>query len=130
LWTVFLSVALGQDIENNDDLVLLTERKVWVVHTKEIAVATVIIFHEVEDAERWANAWKKGTPGNRHEMFADFGTMRTFRDPMNPNSTGLIAEIPDMEKFQALMNSDMGRKAMEADGLKFETLRLLLEFTP
>ena len=93
-------------------------------------MTTMIFFHEVEDGERWANAWKKGTPGNRHEQFADILTARTFRDPENPNSTGLIFEISDMEKFQALMASDETRKAMEEDGLKLDTLRMLVEFTP
>ena len=69
-------------------------------------MTTMIFFHEVEDGERWANAWKKGTPGNRHEQFAVILTALTFRDPENPNSTGLIFEISDMEKFQALMASD------------------------
>jgi hypothetical protein len=91
---------------------------------------TMIIFHEVEDGERWANAWKKGTPGNRHETFADIGTARTFRDPENPNSTGVIIEISDMSKFQALMDSDVAGKLMEEDGLKPDTMRMLLEFTP
>jgi hypothetical protein len=32
--------------------------------------AAVIVFHEVADGERWAKARKKGTPGNRHDLFA------------------------------------------------------------
>ena len=93
-------------------------------------MTTMIAFHDVEDGERWANAWKKGTPGNRHELFAGICTARTFRDPENPNSTGLIFEISDMEKFQAFIESDEVRKAMEEDGLKLDTVRSLVEFTP
>lgn len=59
-------------------------------------MATILWFHEVEDGERWAKAWKKGTPGNWHEgLFAGVATMRTFRDPENHNLTGGIMEVPD-----------------------------------
>ena len=93
-------------------------------------MTTVTIFHEVKDANKWANAWKKG-PGSRHEMFAEFGIKaKTFRDPKNPNMSGVVAEIPDMKKFDELMNSEMGRKAMAEDGIKPETVRILAEFQP
>ncbi len=94
-------------------------------------MTTMIAFHEVEDGERWAKAWQKG-PGSRHEMLAEAGVTaaRTFRDPENPNLTGLLWEVSDMEKLQAFMESDEAKKAMAEDGLKVETLRMLVEFTP
>jgi hypothetical protein len=92
-------------------------------------MATVIIFHETEDGDHWAKAWHHGE-GGRHEMFAKIGVKaRTFRDPNNPDSTGVIAEIPDMEAFEELLASEEGQKAMAEDGLKVETLRMLTEFT-
>ena len=93
-------------------------------------MTTAIIFHEVQDGDVWATAWKKG-PGSRHEMFGKLGIKcRTFRDPNNRNATGLMAEIPDMAKFQKLLRSDEGQKAMREDGLKVDTMRMLVEFTP
>jgi hypothetical protein len=93
-------------------------------------MTTAIIFHEVQDGDVWAKAWKKG-PGSRHEMFGKLGIKcRNFRDPNNPNATGVMAEIPDMAKFQELLRSDEGQKAMREDGLKVETMRMLVEFTP
>lgn len=94
-------------------------------------MTAMIAFHEVEDGERWAKAWRKG-PGSRHEMLAEAGVTaaRTFRDPANPNSTGLLFEVSDMGKFQAFMGSDEAKQAMAEDGLKFETMRMLAEFTP
>jgi hypothetical protein len=94
-------------------------------------MTTMIVFHEVEDGERWAKAWRKG-PGSRHEQFAEAGVTaaRTFRDPGNPNSTGLLLEVSDMEKWQAFLESDAAKQAMAEDGLKVETLRILAEFTP
>ncbi len=93
-------------------------------------MTTAIVFHEVQDGAVWAKAWKQG-PGSRHEMFGKLGIRcRSFRDPRNPNATGLIVEIPDMAKFQALLDSDAGKQAMKEDGLKVETMRMLVEFTP
>jgi hypothetical protein len=93
-------------------------------------MATALVFHEVQDGKVWANAWRKG-PGSRHEMFGKIGvSARTFRDPNNPNSTGLMLEIPDMSAFQAVLASDDGKKAMQEDGLRVETMRLLVEFNP
>lgn len=93
-------------------------------------MATLIVFHDVEDGQHWARAWKRG-PGSRHEMFAKIGvTARNFTDPARPNSTGLILEVPDMERFQSFMASDEAKKAMAEDRLKVETMRVLGEFTP
>jgi hypothetical protein len=97
---------------------------------EESAMTTAIIFHEVQDGAVWARAWKKG-PGSRHEMFGKLGIKcRNFRDPNKPNSTGVMAEIPDMAKFQELLQSDEGQKAMREDGLKVDTMRMLVEFIP
>lgn len=93
-------------------------------------MTTLIIFHEVEDGRRWASAWKQG-PGSRQEMFARIGvTARCFRDPEHPDSTGLMLEVPDMERFQAFMASEEAKKAMEEDRLKVGTMRVLAEFIP
>ena len=54
----------------------------------------------------------------------------TSATPTTPNATGLMAEIPDMAKFQKLLRSDEGQKAMREDGLKVDTMRMLVEFTP
>ncbi|MDH3676284.1 MAG: hypothetical protein OES12_12380 [Anaerolineae bacterium] len=91
-------------------------------------MTTMIIFHEVEDGERWAKGWQKGS-GSRHELVAKGGVTaaRAFRDPENPNSTGLIWEVSDMEKLQAFMETDEAKQAMAEDGLKVETLRMLVE---
>jgi hypothetical protein len=94
-------------------------------------MTALITFHEVEDGERWAKAWRKG-PESRQEQFVEAGVTaaRTFRDPENPNSTGLILEVSDMEKWQAFLTSDAAKQAMAEDGLKVETLRILAEFMP
>lgn len=91
---------------------------------------TLIITHEVEDGQHWAQAWKQG-PGSRHEMFGKIGvTARNFRDPNNPNLTGLILDVPDRAKFDAFMASAEAKQAMQEDRLKGSTMRVLAEFTP
>jgi hypothetical protein len=86
--------------------------------------------HEVEDGQHWANAWKKG-PGSRHELFAKIGaTVRTFRHPENPNLTGVLIDVPDIDQLQPLLDSEEGQRAMQEDRLKIETVRMLAEFTP
>jgi glucan phosphorylase len=93
-------------------------------------MTALFAIHEVEDGELWARAWLKKA-GSRHEMFANIGvTARTFRDPQNPNLAGLILDVPDMAKFQALMQSDEAKKAMAEDRLKLDTFHMLHEFTP
>ncbi len=93
-------------------------------------MTTAIIFHEVQDGAVWANAWTTGA-GSRHEMFGNIGVKcRTFRDPNNPDATGVMAEIPDMAKFRELLQSDEGQKAMREDGLRVDTMQMLVEFTP
>ena len=93
-------------------------------------MATLIAFHEVEDGQRWARAWQGGA-GSRHKMFAKIGvTARTFRDPNNPNVTCVLLDVPEIDKFSSFMASDEAKKAMEEDGLRVETLRILSEFTP
>jgi hypothetical protein len=91
---------------------------------------TLIAFHEVGDGDHWVRAWHGGV-GSRQEMFGRIGvTARTFRDPQNTNVTGLIFEVPDMDRFQSFMASDEVARAMAEDRLKVETVRVLGEITP
>ena len=93
-------------------------------------MTTAIVYHEVIDGSVWEKAWKKG-PGSRHEMFGKIGVKaRNFRDPQDHHHTGLILDIADLETFQALLASPEGQKAMKEDGLKVDTMRFLIEFTP
>ena len=85
-------------------------------------MATYVITHEVDDVERWLSSPK------REELFGPIGvTVRTFRDPEGSNKTALIAEIPDMQAFQELMDSDAAGDAMKYDGVNPETLLVLGE---
>lgn len=93
-------------------------------------MATLIAFHEVEDGDHWVEAWHGGA-GSRQEMFARIGaTARIFRDPEHPNLTGLIFEVPNMDRFEAFMATEEVAQAMKEDRLKVETVRVLAEVSP
>ena len=85
-------------------------------------MATLMISHEVDDVRHWLSSPR------RVETFGPLGiTVRTFIDPTNAHRVGLIAEIPDMEAFQAVMESQAGADAMKFDGVRPETLVTLVE---
>jgi hypothetical protein len=82
----------------------------------------LIGYHEVDDREHWLASPK------REEIFGPLGiTIKTFIDPENPSRAALLADIPDMDAFQAVMASQEGADAMAQDGVRADTLVLLVE---
>ncbi len=85
-------------------------------------MATLIAMHEVDDVAHWLSSPR------RAEVFGPLGiTVRTFVDPENASRVGLICEIPDMDAFQAVMQSEAGADAMKYDGVRPETMVMLVE---
>lgn len=85
-------------------------------------MATLIIFHEVDDVSAWLASPK------REEFFGPLGiTARTFVDPNGTNRVGLIVETPDMAIFQSAMDSEAAAEAMKVDGVRPETIALFVE---
>ena len=85
---------------------------------------TVIAYHDVEDTDHWLHSSK------RDEFFGPLGVtgIRTFVDPENPNRVGVLMEVPDMDAAMAKLQSE-GAEVMAADGVKAETLVILVEHT-
>jgi len=82
----------------------------------------VIATHEVDDVAHWLASPK------RAEVFASVATdIHTFIDPAHPNRVGLTMDIADLDAFQAVMQSDAGAAAMKHDGVRPETIKLLIE---
>ncbi len=80
-------------------------------------MATYIGFHEVDDVDHWLHSPK------RQELFGHMGiTGQLFTDTAQSNRVGLILEIPDMEAFQQLLQSETGADAMKFDGVRPETI--------
>ena len=83
---------------------------------------TIMIFHEVDDVDHWLSSPK------REELFGPLGmTARTFIDPDKTNRVGLIAEVPDMDVLRDMMQSDAAAEAMRYDGVRPETIVVLVE---
>jgi hypothetical protein len=89
---------------------------------KETCIPTLMIFHEVDDVDHRVKSTK------REEFFGPLGmTARTFIDPEKTNRVGLLAEVPDMETFQKAMQMDAAGEAMKYDGVRPETIVVLVE---
>ncbi|MET4093490.1 hypothetical protein [Arthrobacter sp. UYCu712] len=83
---------------------------------------TIMIFHEVDDVEHWLSSPK------REEIFGPLGiTVRTFIDPAKTHRVGLIVQVPDMDTFQRMMESEAAADAMKSDGVRPETILTLVE---
>jgi CubicO group peptidase (beta-lactamase class C family) len=85
-------------------------------------MTTVIAYHEIDDSEHWLASPK------REEIFGPLGiTHRTFLDPENPKRAAVLAEVPDMDAFQAVMQSQDAADAMRNDGVRADTLVMMVE---
>lgn len=85
-------------------------------------VAAMIAFMEVDDVDRWLNSPR------RLEIFSPIGvTGKLFVDPAQSNRVGVLAEIPDMEAFQAVMQSETAATSMREDGVRMESFVMLVE---
>ena len=82
----------------------------------------MLVLQEVEDVDSWLSS-----PGRR-EVFGPLGiTARTFVDHERPNRVGLVVETPSMELFQEAMESTGAVAAMRRDGVRVETVQVLIE---
>ena len=89
--------------------------------------AHLMILHEVEDAERWLSAWRG--ENSRHDLFRAHGAARvhTFQSEDNPNLTGLVIGVRDMQALEDMLSSDEGLAAAAADGVIRDSMRVLQE---
>ena len=80
-------------------------------------MATYIGFHEVDDVDHWLHSPK------RQELMGPMGiTGQLFADTAKSNRVALLLEIPDMEAFQKVLQSQEGADAMQFDGVHPETI--------
>ncbi len=84
---------------------------------------TIVTHHKVKDQKHWLASPK------REELFGPIGVtdIRTFINPQDPTSVGLIMDIPDLETFTATMQSKAAADAMVYDGVLPETVVVLVE---
>ncbi len=83
---------------------------------------TVLVFHEVDDVDRWLRSPK------REEFFGPLGmTTRTFVDPDKTNRVGLIVTVPDLDTLRSALATQEAADAMKSDGVRPETIVMLNE---
>jgi hypothetical protein len=81
-----------------------------------------MIFHEVDDVDHWLASPK------REEFFGPLGmTAQTFVDLEKSNRVGLVVETPDMDTFQQALQSEDAAEAMKSDGVRPETIVVLVK---
>lgn len=87
---------------------------------------TVMAVHAVEEPAKWRAAWAGA--GGRRELFAEHGVpgVQVFQSPDDPRLTGLLLHVEDMDAFEALLASPEGRAAAKEDGVRMDTLRMLV----
>lgn len=84
-------------------------------------MATYLVTHEVDDVAHWLAS------ARREEFFGPHGiTARAFHDPAGSNRVGLVVEIPDLAVFQELMQTEGAAEAMKHDGVRPETMLMLV----
>ena len=83
---------------------------------------TVIAYHEVDDQQHWLAS------ANREEFLGPLGVtgIREFVDPDNPSRVAVLMEVQDMDGFAAAMQTDDAAKVMGEDGVRGETLVMLV----
>ena len=82
----------------------------------------VIAMHDVDDVEHWLASTK------RDEIFKGVvENMMTFVHPTEPNKVGVSMNILDMDRFQAIQASAVGEDAMKHDGVRPETIVVMIE---
>lgn len=82
----------------------------------------VIAIHEVDDVEHWLASPK------RHQIFKDVAfDIVTFVHPTDPNKVGLSARVTDIDKFLEINNGPLGAAAMEHDGVRPDTIVMMVE---
>jgi len=82
----------------------------------------IITTHEVDDVAHWLTSTK------RQEVFAGVvENICTYVNPDDPNSVGLTMDVADMAAFDAVLKSEAGAAAMKHDGVRPETIVLLVE---
>jgi len=83
---------------------------------------TMLVIHEVEDVDHWLKS------PTREEVFGPLGyTIRTFVDPTDAHRVGLIVEGPGLDVFEQFMKTDAAADAMKHDGVRPDTVSVLLE---
>ncbi len=88
-------------------------------------MTTVIGYHEVDDTEHWLSSPR------REEFFGPMGIgVRTFVNPAAPTHVAVLLDLPEgmsIEDLQQALQTPEAAAAEEHDGVRVETLQVLIE---
>jgi hypothetical protein len=85
-------------------------------------MSALLVVHDVDDVDHWLKSPK------REELMGPRGfTVRTFVDPADPTRVGLVVEGATLQDFEDMLKSESTAEAMQYDGVRPDTLRVLEE---
>ncbi len=84
---------------------------------------SIIGYHHLTDTDHWLSS------DLREKKFGPLGVtnIRTFVDPTNPARVAVSADVPDLDKFMAWLQSEDGAATAASDGVVMDTLVFLVE---
>jgi len=85
-------------------------------------VATVLIFHEVDDVQAWLASPRRAQIGEQLGW-----TFREFVDPAGSNRVGLIVEVTDVDAALAMMADPAAMEPARLDGVRLDTAMTFVE---
>lgn len=93
----------------------------------KMAMTHIMITHDVDDGDVWAGAWSGDY--SRKDLFMENGAahVHAFRSAENPNQTGLVIAVEDMDALFAMLESEEGLAAAAEDGVRVDTMVVLDE---
>lgn len=81
----------------------------------------IIIMHEVDDVAHWLASPK------RQEVFSGVAeNIETYVHPTEANKVGLSMTVSDMDALGAMLQSDVGAAAMKHDGVRPDTIVMMI----
>ena len=107
---------IANDIYNNDPS-----------DQPKMAMSHIMITHSVDDGDVWASAWSGDD--SRKDLFMENGAahVHAFRSAENPNETGLVVAVEDMDVLFRMLESEEGLAAAAEDGVRRDTIEILDE---
>ena len=93
----------------------------------KMSMTHIMITHSVDNADQWSAAWSG--PDSRSNMFKDNGAahVHAFRSEDNPNLTGLVIAVEDMDALNTMLMSEEGMAAAAEDGVRKDTMVVMTE---
>jgi len=83
----------------------------------------IVVHHDVDDTAHWL------AQPTRDQFFGSLGItdVQTYTNPQEPTQVALTMDVPDVDVLRAALQSDEAAVAMRTDGVRADTVVLLVE---